>query len=267
MSKDELLAVYERQLRFASSDPISERQALPPEAPVVVRHVPLDPHARWGWVIWSKLSEENADQVIAEQVAFFRQQGRNFEWKRYGHDTPADLDERLLRQGFAREEHESVMVLDLEERDLRAQALPAGVDLCRITDPADLENVVRIEDEVWNESHAWIIDELRLELLLPDEPLLMYLAYADGVAAAAAWIRFHKGTDFAALFGGSTLPQYRKRGLYTALLDVRARAARERGYRFLSVDASEMSRPILEKHGFVKITTATAYKYRVGALR
>jgi hypothetical protein len=29
----------------------------------------------------------------------------------------------------------------------------------------------------------------------------------------------------------------------------------------LTVDASEMSRPILEKHGFVPITTAIGYKY------
>jgi hypothetical protein len=104
---------------------------------------------------------------------------------------------------------------------------------------------------------------LRLELALPGEPLLMYLAYAGGVPASAAWIRFQEGTDFASLFGGSTLQRYRKRGLYTALLNIRAQAALERGYRFLMVDASEMSRPILEKHGFIKVTTAHAYKYRV----
>ncbi len=146
---------------------------------------------------------------------------------------------------------------------LRLDASAAPCEVRRLTDPVDLEKVVQIEDAVWNESHAWIAEELRYELELPDEPMLMYIAYCGSVPAAAAWIRFHKGTDFAALFGGSTLPQYRRRGLYTALLDVRAKAARQRGYRFLTVDASEMSRPILEKHGFVKITTATAYKYRL----
>jgi GNAT superfamily N-acetyltransferase len=164
------------------------------------------------------------------------------------------------------------MLLDLETEH-RERSQPAvwsaeskdavPVEIRQITDPAGLDKVVQVEDAVWNESHAWIADELGRELVLPGEPLLMYLAYAEGVPAAAAWIRFHAGTDFAALFGGSTLPQYRKRGLYTTLLNVRAQAALERGYRFLSVDASEMSRPILEKHGFVKVTTATAYKYRV----
>jgi GNAT superfamily N-acetyltransferase len=263
MNRDELLATYDRQLRFESTDPLSERQAIPTDAPLVVRHVPLDPNARWGWVIWSQLTEAIADQLIAEQVAFFIERGQNFEWKRYGYDEPADLDERLLRHGFSREELESVMVMDLENGRCFGDARSSDVEICRITDPTDLDKVVRIEDAVWHESHAWIAEELRYELMLPDEPLLMYLAYAEGIPASAAWIRFHKGANFAALFGGSTLPEYRRRGLYTALLDVRAKAARERGYRFLSVDASEMSRPILEKHGFVKVTTATAYKYRV----
>jgi GNAT superfamily N-acetyltransferase len=156
-----------------------------------------------------------------------------------------------------------VMVLDLQESRFRTEPPSRGTETRRITDPADLDKVVQIEDAVWHESHAWIADELRYELTLPDEPLLMYLACSDGVPAAAAWIRFHRGTDFAALFGGSTLLEYRRRGLYTALLDVRAKEARARGYRFLSVDASEMSRPILEKHGFVKVTTATAFKYRL----
>ncbi len=263
MNRDKLLAIYDRQLRFESTDALSKREVIPPGAPLVVRHVPLDPNARWGWVIWSRLTESNADQLIAEQVDFFVERGTNFEWKRYGYDGPADLDERLLWQGFSREEAESVMILDLEDAGSLEGRRSPGVEVCRITDPGDLYKVVQIEDAVWHESHAWIAEELRYELMLPDESLLMYLAYSEGVPASAAWIRFHKGTQFAALFGGSTLPEYRKRGLYSALLAVRAGAARERGYRFLSVDASEMSRPILEKHGFVKVTTATAYKYRV----
>ncbi len=255
MNSEELLALHDRQLRFASIDPITERQAIPPDDPLVVRCVPLDRHARWGWVIWSRLGADDADRVIAEQVAYFTARGQNFEWKRFGHDTPADLDERLLRHGFSAEEHESVMVRDLDSEagfPAETRLHGGGVEVHKITDPADLDKVVAIEDAVWNESHAWIMDELRQEFLLPGQPLSMYLAYVDGVPASAAWIRFHEQTDFASLFGGSTLPEFRGRGLYTALLDVRAQEARARGYRFLSVDASEMSRPILEKHGFVQ---------------
>jgi hypothetical protein len=39
----------------------------------------------------------------------------------------------------------------------------------------------------------------------------------------------------------------------------RARVAVERGVKYLQVDASEDSRPILERLGFVVVTTTTGY--------
>jgi len=63
----------------------------------------------------------------------------------------------------------------------------------------------------------------------------------------------------AVLFGGVTLPAHRGRGLYRATVARRAELARERGYRWLYVDALPTSRPILERLGFVAITTTTPF--------
>ena len=72
----------------------------------------------------------------------------------------------------------------------------------------------------------------------------MWLAVADdGTVVCAAWVDFHDGTDFASLWGGSTLTEYRGRGIYKALVARRADEAAERGFRFLQVDASPDSRP------------------------
>ncbi|MCU0507646.1 MAG: GNAT family N-acetyltransferase [Anaerolineae bacterium] len=261
MHPDELLSLFDRQVRFEAEDPLSDRQ----ESPGVVRIAPLDEGARWGWVIWSDLTEANADAAIRAQVDYFVARGQNFEWKLFAHDRPADLGARLLRHRFVEGESETVMALDL--RDHADLGGPAPHDVRKVTDDAALREVARLETTIWGNPHNWIVTELGAELLLPGEPTVMYLAYIDGQPAAAAWIRFYEGTQFAALFGGSTLPEYRERGLYTALLQVRAAEARRRGYRFLTVDAGEMSRPILEKRGFIALTTATEYKYYVGQKR
>jgi GNAT superfamily N-acetyltransferase len=263
MNREQILALFDRQVRFEALDPLGDIQAVPPERPLVLRDSPTTPGARWGWVSWSDLDASNADAAIQEQVAYFAGRGQNFEWKRFGHDRPADLDERLIRHGFVREEHETVMAFDLAERDL--PPAPAA-DIRKVADEAGLSAIARLEDAVWGIPHDWILTELGAEMLLPGEPTVLYLACVDGEPAAAAWMRFYEGTQFAALFGGSTLPQHRNRGLYTALLAARAAEARRRGYRFLTVDAGEMSRPILEKRGFVTLTTATAYKYYVRRL-
>ena len=53
-----------------------------------------------------------------------------------------------------------------------------------------------------------------------------------------------------------------KRGLYTALVATRVQAALRRGYRFLTIDASPMSQPIVASHGFQLLTYACDYAWK-----
>jgi GNAT superfamily N-acetyltransferase len=86
----------------------------------------------------------------------------------------------------------------------------------------------------------------------------IYVAYLNAEPAACGWIRFPTNRAFASLWGGSTVPELRSRGLYRAVLDARIQEARARGTRYLTVDARSMSRPILERAGFQTLTHATA---------
>ena len=67
------------------------------------------------------------------------------------------------------------------------------------------------------------------------------------------------GTEFAGVWGGSTLPDHRGRGIYRALVSARAASAMERGVRFIHSDCTDMSRPILERSGLRAVTTTTPY--------
>jgi hypothetical protein len=70
------------------------------------------------------------------------------------------------------------------------------------------------------------------------------------------------GTEFAGIWGGSTLPEWRGRGIYRALTAARARAALDAGVRYINSDCTVMSRPILERSGLVAVTTTTPYVWR-----
>jgi GNAT superfamily N-acetyltransferase len=85
------------------------------------------------------------------------------------------------------------------------------------------------------------------------------VAEAGDELVAAAWIVFRPGTEFAGLLGGSTREAWRGRGIYRALVARRAALARARGVRYLQVDASDDSRPILERLGFAGVTETTPY--------
>ncbi len=91
----------------------------------------------------------------------------------------------------------------------------------------------------------------------------IYISYQEQQPASAAWIFFHAGSSFASLWGGATLPQFRNQGHYSLLLAARAQEARARGFSLLTVDASPMSRPILEKHGFQYLASSTPCKWRI----
>ena len=75
----------------------------------------------------------------------------------------------------------------------------------------------------------------------PDAPDL-WMPYAPAVKV--------RGGTTVYLAGGATLPDYRGRGAYRALVRARWDAAVERGTPVLTVGAGEMSRPILERLGF-----------------
>jgi hypothetical protein len=254
MKISELLAIFDQEQRREVMFYGSRREV----TPEVVRHVDVDAHE--GYILYSQLDTGNADRVISEQLDYFAGLQLEVEWKLYGHDAPPDLGARLEAHGMTPEEPESVMVLDMED----APAFywqPVRADVRRITDAAGIVDVIAVKREVWGGTQEWLLDAMTRMLDEPDDLTRIYVAYVDGRPASAARMHFHPPGQFASLWGGSTVAGYRNRGLYTALLATRAQEARRRGFRFLSVDASEMSRPILERHGFRFLTTATAYKW------
>jgi GNAT superfamily N-acetyltransferase len=256
MNVDQLLALHDQQQRIEFESRTTRREA----TPEVIRHVALK-HGE-GIVLYSRLTAANVDRVIAEQIAYYQQLGQDFEWKTYDHDTPDDLKDRLSAHGFEAEEPEALLVLDI---DLAPSILLQLVthDVRRITDPDRLEEIRRIQESVWGEPHTWLIPMLGDDLINDPDHLSVYIAYAEGIPVSAAWISFHDQSQFAGLWGGSTLAAYRGRGFYTALLAARLQEARQRGVRFLTIDASPMSRPIVEKHGFQFLTFTQPFKWHV----
>jgi GNAT superfamily N-acetyltransferase len=257
MKPEEILALYDVEQRRDVVYPGIQREV----TPEVVRHVSRSKRDQ-GFVIYSQLGSSNVDDVIRQQIAHFSEVGQEFEWKVYVHDQPPDLKDRLAAHGFQVEEPEAIMVLEIA----LAPAIllkPIRHDVRRITTPQKIGDVIFVQEQVWETDFEGLAERLVDDLRYMPEQLSLYVAYEDAVPVSTAWIYFHPGSQFASLWGGSTLPAYRQRGLYTALLAARLQEARQRGIPYLTVDASPMSRSILEKHGFQLITYAYPCKWRL----
>jgi GNAT superfamily N-acetyltransferase len=222
--------------------------------------------AGWSGVVWSDLDDAVADAVIADQVRFFGGRGEEFEWKLYSYDQPPDLADRLLAAGFVAEEEEALVVADagqVAEQDGVGGTLPDGVRLVQVTDEAGLDLMIEVHDRVFG-ADPHLRPALDAQLRSSPDLAVLILAMAGDEPVCSARVSFGTGTDFAGLWGGGTVPQWRGRGIYRALVGYRARLAVARGYRYLQVDASPDSRPILERLGFVCLARTTPYVWSPG---
>lgn len=202
------------------------------------------------WISYFHLTEEEAPRVVAEEATLFRDRGRAVEWKLYGHDGPATLPALLAAHGFVPDTPETLMVMDLHEPPgLGAPAAP--VEVREVVDRAGLEAAVQVSRAAFAPGPGWDLEEYLPKLGTPG--FAAFLAVVEGKAVSAGRLDLPDGRSFASLWGGGTLPEHRGAGIYRALVAARAERARARGYRYLTVDARETSRPILERNGFLPL--------------
>ncbi|NMI56155.1 MULTISPECIES: GNAT family N-acetyltransferase [unclassified Streptomyces] len=214
----------------------------------------------WNGVIWSDLDESNADAAIAEQMRYFGELGREFEWKLYGHDKPEDLGKRLRAAGFIAQPEETLMIAELGDLALDAQP-PEGVRLLPVTDRAGVDLVADVHEQAFGTDSTRMRHQLLAQLTGDEDKVVAVVALAGDVPVSAARMELVPGTRFAGLWGGGTIDSWRRRGIYRALVAHRARVAAERGYRYVQVDATSQSRPVLARLGFEPLTTTTPYVY------
>jgi GNAT superfamily N-acetyltransferase len=253
-----LREVYDAQLRAWMPSVVPAGVIIDRDGPVT-RVAGLDQRGYVTYQSLAGLGSDEVDGVIARVRDHFAARGQAVEWKYHGHDTPADLPDRLRRAGFEPEEQETV-VIGLAAPLADPTRDPEGIRLREVTADEDLARIAAMETEVWQEDRGHLVPALSGEIAADPTGTTIVVAEApDGTVVCAGWVRYVPGTSFATLWGGSTLPQWRRRGVYGAVVRYRARLAVDRGYSYLQVDASDNSRPILQRAGFVAVTTTTPY--------
>ncbi len=138
---------------------------------------------------------------------------------------------------------------------------PRGVRVVPVTDARGVDLVADVHEKAFGADSSWLRDQLLARLADDPDTVVAVVAMAGDEPVSTARMELVPGTPFAGLWGGGTVEAWRGRGIYRALVAHRAHAAAARGYRYLQVDASSQSRPILERLGFAPLTTTTPYVY------
>ncbi|WP_322936378.1 GNAT family N-acetyltransferase [Nocardioides bizhenqiangii] len=253
------LAAYDDQLRA---------DAETPSAIAVTAHGPLRMvtfAGGRGFVTYRDLDGADADEIgrlVGAAVAHYQADPEitRVEWKTRGHDHAPGLHECLLDHGFVAEETESIMIG--EARGLAVDVpLPDNVTLRQVTAESDVRAMCAMSAQVFGDSPAEEVAmaDALLNRLSLDDGMELWVAEVQGQVVSAGRLEPVPGTEFAGIWGGSTLEGWRRRGIYRALTAARARSALRQGKTLINSDSTEYSRPILERYGLLKVSTTTPY--------
>jgi GNAT superfamily N-acetyltransferase len=248
-----VLALFDQEMRrepYADADFRVDRKGS------VVRLLGSKEHC----VLYSRFAPEEAVAGVAEQTAEFRALGLPVEWKVYSHDQPPEVPRLLAEAGYVAKPPETLMVYDLTEPFPPSPRVD-GIEIRRIRSPSEARDLESVGRAAFGRTEA--SDPDRVLDRLDDPELAVFVAYHGSVPVAGGRVECVPGRSFAGLWGGGTVPEFRGRGVYRTLVGARAAFARERGARYLMVEALDgTSRPILERIGFVPLAGVIGWELR-----
>lgn len=216
-----------------------------------------------GFITYRDLGDADAAHISAlveEALAHYRADPAitRVEWKTRGHDHAPGLHDALVRNGFAPEEQESIMIGEAALLAVDVE-LPEGVALRQVSSEADVQAMCEMQAEAFGDSSADAETGALLRRLSLGDGMQLWIAEADGQIVSAGRLEPVRDSEFAGIWGGATRAEWRRRGIYRALTAARARAALDLGKRLIHSDSTEYSRPILERAGLRKVSTTTPY--------
>ena len=259
-SSTQFLAAYDEQLRTDAETP----SAIAVERLGPLRLVTFA--GGRGFVTYQDLDGASAQTIagwVADALALYRQDPAivRVEWKTRGHDHAPGLHDALVRNGFEPDETESIMIGEASALNVAVQ-LPPGVSLRLVTEEADIRAMSAMQDQVFGAPVSDGNAEAILRRVERDDGMELWVAVYQGRIISAGRLEPVADTEFAGIWGGATLEEWRGRGIYRALTAARARSALNMGKTLIHSDSTAYSRPILERSGLVRVSTTTPYRWR-----
>ena len=216
---------------------------------------------------WVRCRAEEADEVIDEVTALFRDRDLPLMWVLDPETEPANFAELLAARGVRPDPQapeSAVMVLPI---DVDFDAPPVeGMELHDgLADLAAFRRVDAVNAEAFGgrtprDDGGYIAQlERRRENQIAAGNRRLVLATIDREPAGSSGLSLY-APEGAIINGGGVRVKFRGRGIYRAMVAARLEMAREAGVAGLSVWGGPMSAPILARLGFEKVGWRRFYR-------
>lgn len=212
---------------------------------------PASPMFKGVWA--TRLAPDDVHAAAEEVLAWYRERGAPYVCWWAGPTTePADLGARLEPHDFAPLELEAPgQVAELRALDWGALArVPAGFFVERVEDERGLETFSRTFVESFGVPDragvAWV--DATKGFGVEQAPWTFYVGWLDGRPVATTML--FCGAGVARLFAVGTVQEARSQGIGAAIPLAALADARDRGYRYAVLSATEVGAPVARRLGF-----------------
>ena len=227
---------------------------------------PFNPMFKGAWL--TRAEADQADDAITGTIDWFK--ARNapfFFWWVDPNTQPGDFASRLQAHGFAAwEENAPGMAADLNDLhyDLMEQS-PPGFEMERVRDERGLLDfkqafVSGLEIPDWA-GQAWV--DATLAFGIERAPWQCYVGRLNGKPVASNML--FNGAGVASVFGVATVPEARRKGIGAAITLIAYHEARQMGYRYGVLFATDLGAPVYRRMGFKDVGVGMSrYLWRAG---
>ena len=213
----------------------------------------------FNFICRARLESGSAAKRVGEALRFFAESGNPFSWWLGPGFTPANLPAVLKVAGLNEAETELAMAVELAKLP-ELPAIPA-LEIRRITTPVDLDALATLSAANWNPPDRHVVSFYRQAapfLLRGDSPQWFYLGLMEGAPVATTELTV--GGGVVGLYNISTRPEFRGRGIGSAMTQAPLLAARQAGHKVGILQASGAGVGVYKRMGFEEFGTVTEYK-------
>jgi GNAT superfamily N-acetyltransferase len=201
-------------------------------------------------VIHASFSERVFEEQFDAILQFYGTQP--FSWWIGPRDRPNDLLMRLTQHGFTLIDEYAGLAIELAEEPLNA--MDNEHEIREVRSDEDLIAEIDVSARVWGyneQTKRSLFHERKAYLDLPSRRGGFAIAVVEGQVAGYSNYRYSKDGKTMYLNGSGVAPEFRRRGVYSALVKSRLNAAKAKGCRWVTTQARiGMSDHLLKSLGF-----------------
>ncbi len=201
------------------------------------------------------------DAKIDEVLDFFTSRHTSFVWTTGPSTRPADLATALEARGFAQVERTTGMAVDVLAVNEQVH-VNTDVIITEVENLEDLKTMCEVEKQGFGSSQEAALRYFNTYVNAgfgKGTPWHHYIGRLRDTPVASASLLYHAGV--AGIYGVSTVPEARRRGIAATITLHALREARNMGYRVAILSPTSMSESIYRRIGFRAYCTLLHYEW------